>query len=155
MYKRQDPNIGLVKQNYLENRPRYQGIGNYNDEGFASMEKAIPVDLEMFKRALTVKGLKIVFGTDAVAGAHGHNVEELIYRVQRGGQDAASAIVSITSLAAESLNLKDRIGALAPGMDADLIAVNGDPLKDITALRRVSFVMQGGRVFKSVPPTGS
>jgi len=150
-----DPNIGLVKQNYLENRPRYQGIGNYNDEGFASMEKAIPVDLEMFKRALKVKGLKIVFGTDAVAGAHGHNVEELIYRVQRGGQDAASAIVSITSLAAESLNLKDRIGALAPGMDADLIAVNGDPLKDITALRRVSFVMKGGRVFKYVPPTGS
>ena len=150
-----DPNIGLVKQNYLENRPRYQGIGNYNEEGFASMEKAIPVDLEMFKRALKVKGLKIVFGTDAVAGAHGRNVEELIYRVQRGGQDAASAIVSITSLAAESLNLKDRIGALAPGMDADLIAVNGDPLKDITALRRVSFVMKGGRVFKSVPPTGS
>jgi imidazolonepropionase-like amidohydrolase len=70
-----DPNIGLVKQNYLDNRARYQGIGNYNDEGFAAMERAIPVDLEMFKRALAVKRLKIVFGTDAVAGAHGRNIE--------------------------------------------------------------------------------
>lgn len=146
-----DPNIGLVKQNYLENRARYQGIGNYNDEGFAAMEKAIPVDVAMFKRALAVKGLKIVFGTDAVAGAHGRNAEETIYRVQKGGQQPMAAIIATTSLAAESLNLQDQIGALAPGLQADIIATDGDPLKDITALRRVQFVMKGGRVVKNLP----
>jgi imidazolonepropionase-like amidohydrolase len=146
-----DPNIGLVAQNYLENRPKYQGIGNYNDEGFAAMEKAIPLNLALFKRALAVKGLKIVFGTDAVAGAHGRNAEELIYRVQKGGQDPMAAIVSITSLAAQSLKLQDQIGTLAPGLQADLIAVDGDPIKDITAVRRVQFVMKGGRVVKNAP----
>jgi imidazolonepropionase-like amidohydrolase len=147
-----DPNIGLVKQNYLENRARYDGIGNYNAEGFAAMEKAIPVDLAMFKRALATKDLKVVFGTDAVAGAHGRNVEELIYRVEKGGQDPMKAIISITSLAAESLGLQDEVGEIAPGREADLIAVDGDPLKDITALRRVVFVMKGGRLYKNVAP---
>jgi imidazolonepropionase-like amidohydrolase len=144
-----DPNIGLVKQNYLENRPRYQGIGNYNDEGFAAMEKAIPVDLAMFKRALGIKKLKIVFGTDAVAGAHGRNVEELIYRVQKGGQDPMAAIIAMTSLAAQSLNMGDKIGSIAPGMEADIVAVEGNPLQDITALRRVAFVMKGGKVYRN------
>ncbi len=144
-----DPNIGLVKQNYLENRTHYQGIGTYNDEGFAAMEKAIPVDLAMFRQALAIKGLKIVFGTDAVAGAHGRNVEELIYRVQKAGQDPMAAIIAMTSLAAQSLNLGDKIGIVAPGMEADIVAVEGDPLQDITALRRVAFVMKGGKVYKN------
>jgi imidazolonepropionase-like amidohydrolase len=144
-----DPNIGLVKQNYLDNRAKYDGIGNYNAEGFAAMEKAIPIDLMMFKQALATPKLKIVFGTDAVAGAHGRNAEELIYRVQKGGQDPAAAIVSITSLSAESLGLSSQVGTVAPGMAADLIAVDGDPLKDITALRRVVFVMKGGKVVKA------
>jgi len=146
-----DPNVGLVAQNYLDNRAKYQGIGNYTDEGFAAMEKSIPLNLAMFRRALAVEGLKIVFGTDAVAGAHGRNAEELIYRVQKGGQDAMAGIISITSLAAESLGLKDQIGALGSGLQADVIAVDGDPIRDITALRRVQFVMKGGRVVKNVP----
>jgi imidazolonepropionase-like amidohydrolase len=146
-----DPNIGLVAQNYLANRTKYQGIGNYDDAGFAAMEKTIPVNLEMFKRALKVKNLPMVFGTDAVAGAHGRNVEELIYRVQKGGQAPAAAIASITSLAARSMNLDREIGTLAAGMEADLIGVEGDPLKDITALRRVVFVMKGGKVYKNLP----
>lgn len=150
-----DPNIGLVAQNYLGNRARYQGIGNYDDAGFAAMEKGIPGNLEMFKRALKVKGLLTVFGTDAVAGAHGRNVEELVYRVQQGGQDAGAAIVSITSLAARSMGLEGQVGTIAPGMEADLIAVAGDPLKDITALRRVVFVMKGGKVYKYEPASGA
>lgn len=149
-----DPHIGLVKQNYLENRPRFQGIGNYNDAGFAAMERAIPTDLAMFARALAVRRLKIVFGTDAVAGAHGRNSEELIYRVQKGGQDAMAAIVSLTSVAAESLRLQAQIGAVAPGMEADLVGVEGDPLRDITALRRVRFVMKGGRVYLNLAAAG-
>jgi imidazolonepropionase-like amidohydrolase len=103
----------------------------------------------MFKEALKVKDLKLVFGTDAVAGGHGKNVDELIARVQQG-QPAMDAVVSATSRAAESLRLQEEIGSIAAGLEADLIAVDGDPSQDITALRRVLFVMKGGKVYKNV-----
>ncbi len=148
-----DPHIGLIFQNYFENRDRFLGVGNYTDEGFAQMARAVPVALEVFQRALRVPGLVIVFGTDAVAGAHGRNVEELVYRVQQGWQDPMQAIVSASSVAARALGLHDRIGAIAPGLGADLIAVQGDPLTDITALRRVVFVMKGGTVYRHVAPS--
>ncbi len=143
-----DPNVGLVLQNYLENKPHFLGIGNYTEEGFASMQKSIPVVLDAFKRAIRTPGVKVVYGTDAVAGAHGRNIEEAMVRIQNGGQRPMDTIVSMTSLAAESLHMSDRIGTIAPGLDADLVAVDGDPLSDATALRRVVFVMKGGRVFK-------
>jgi imidazolonepropionase-like amidohydrolase len=143
-----DPNVGLVLQNYIENKSKFMGIGNYNEEGFAYMEKAIPTVTEMFRRALKVPKLKIVFGTDAVAGAHGRNAEEAIVRVRDGGQKPMDAIVAMTSLAAESLRMQDRIGAIMPGLDADLVAVEGDPIADITALRRVRFVMKEGKVYR-------
>ena len=66
-----------------------------------------------------------------------------------GKQDPMQALVSGQSLAAESLGLSNRIGTLAAGMDADLIALDGDPLKDITAVRRVVFVMKGGKVYRN------
>jgi imidazolonepropionase-like amidohydrolase len=145
-----EPNIGLVSQNYIENKPRYLGIGNYTEEGFAFMEKGIPLKLSMFKRGLAHKKLKILMGTDATAGAHGQNAREIVYRVQQAGQPAMDAITGTTSLAAEALGLADRIGAVAPGFEADLIVVDGDPLKDITALQRVVFVMRGGKVYRNV-----
>ncbi len=144
-----DPQVCLVFRNYLDNRAKYQGIGNYNDEGFASMERAIPLATAAFKRALAIPGLKVVFGTDAVAGADGRNVEELICRVQAGGQKPMDAIVSATSLAAEAIGMGASIGRLAPGYAADLIAVDGDPATDITALRRVVFVMKGGVILRN------
>jgi imidazolonepropionase-like amidohydrolase len=58
------------------------------------------------------------------------------------------AIISATSLGAQALGLGDQIGTIAPGFQADIIAVDGDPTKDITALRRVVFVMKGGRVYR-------
>jgi imidazolonepropionase-like amidohydrolase len=143
-----DPQCGLVFRNYLDNRAKYEGIGNYNEAGFAAMEKAIPLAVAAFKRARATPGLKIVWGTDAVAGAHGRNVEDLICRVQDGGQPPLEAITSATSLGAEALGMGSQIGAVAPGFQADLIAVDGDPTKDITALRRVVFVMKGGRVYR-------
>jgi imidazolonepropionase-like amidohydrolase len=143
-----DPNIGLVAQNYLAHRANYIGIGNYNEEGMAAMQRSIPLSLHVFQEALKTPNLKIIYGTDAVAGAHGHNIEEMIYRVQKGGQDPVKAIASATSVSAESLNMSDRIGSLAPGMQADLIAVDGDPLKDITVMRNVVFVMKAGKIFK-------
>ncbi|HVQ42270.1 MAG TPA: amidohydrolase family protein [Vicinamibacterales bacterium] len=142
-----DPNIGLVLQNYIENKAKYMGSGNYNEEGFAFMEKAVPNLAPMFKRALAA-GLKMPMGTDAVAGAHGQNAREAIARVQEGGQAPKDALIGATSLAAESLGLGKLIGSLAPGYEADIIAVAGDPTKDITKLRDVPFVMKGGKVEK-------
>ncbi|MDQ6827333.1 MAG: amidohydrolase family protein [Gemmatimonadota bacterium] len=144
-----DPQCGLVFHNYLDNRAKYEGIGNYNEAGFASMEKALPMAADVIRRATKTKGLKMVFGTDAVAGAHGRNAEELYCRVKDGGQSAMNAITSATSLNAQAMGLADQIGAIAPGMQADLIAVQGDPSADITALGKVMFVMKGGLVYRN------
>jgi imidazolonepropionase-like amidohydrolase len=149
-----DPNIGVVLQNYIANKEKFMGIGNYNDEGFAFMTKGEAITLATFKRSLKIPGLKIVYGTDAVAGAHGHSGEEYIDRVTNGGQDPMQGFISMTSLSAKALNLGDQIGSIAPGMQADIIAMDGDPLKDPTALRRVLFVMKGGTIFKNIVPTG-
>lgn len=143
-----DPNVSTT-HNYLEHKKEYLGIGNYTEEGFAEMEKALPIRLETFHRALK-RHLKIVFGTDATAGAHGRNAEEFIYRVKDGGQPPMEALVSANSLAAEALRIGDTVGSIAPGMQADLIALEGDPLKDITAVRRVVFVMKAGKVYRNV-----
>jgi imidazolonepropionase-like amidohydrolase len=141
-----DPNF-LVLHNYLDNRPKFLGIGNYNEEGFAAMEKGLPLVAEVLKRARR-HGVKIVLGTDAVAGAHGRNAEEFVYRVKDGGDRPMDALVSGMSVAAESLGLGGEIGGIGAGMMADLVGVEGDPLADITAVRRVGFVMKGGRVVR-------
>ena len=91
-----DPHLDLVFRNYFENAEHFVGIGNYTDEGFAQMRRALPLALAMFKQALQVPGLKIVFGTDALAGSHGRNYQELLYRVETGGQDAMAAVASAT-----------------------------------------------------------
>jgi imidazolonepropionase-like amidohydrolase len=143
-----DPNIDLVFRNYFENKSHYLGIGGYTEEGFALMKQAVPKALQVFKMALATPRLKVVFGTDAVAGSHGRNFQELEYRVTTGGQKPMDAITSATSLAAESLGIGDRVGTIADGYEADLIAVDGNPLHDITALSRVSFVMKGGKVIR-------
>jgi len=144
-----DPQCALIFRNYLDNRAKYQGIGNYTDSGFAVMERMLPVAPQVIRTAIATSGLKVVYGTDAVAGADGHNSEDLICRVQQAGEAPMHAIVAATSLNAEAMGLADRIGAIAAGLDADIIAVDGDPLRDITALRRVSFVMKGGRVVRN------
>ena len=145
-----DPNVGVVLQNYLENKPKFLGIGNYTEEGFAYMEKGLPLNYAMIKLAAATPKLKLVLGTDAVAGAHGKNADELLVRVREGKQKPMDAIVSGTSAAATSMGMADRIGAIAPGLEADLIAVEGDPSQDISALKRVVFVMRAGKVYKHV-----
>src|SRR4029079_19363254 len=109
----------MVLRNYLDNRPKFEGIGNYNAEGFAAMERAIPLARAAIKLALATPGLKVVFGTDAVAGSQRRNAEDLVCRVQEGGQSAMAAVVSATSLNARSLGLGERLGTIAPGFDAD------------------------------------
>lgn len=143
-----DPNIGLVTQNYLENKAKFlTTTGGYTEEAFVAMEKAMSAKSEMFKRAVK-SGVKMPMGTDAVAGAHGQNAREIVARVNDGGQRPMDAVIGATSLAAESLRLGDTIGALALGFEADIIAVSGDPIADITKLRNVVFVMKGGKVYK-------
>ena len=142
------PQVGLVVQNYLENRARYVGAGGFTDEGMAIMERDLPRDFEICTLAAHTTGAKLVFSTDATAGAHGRNAEEFIGRVEHCGQTPMAALVSANSVAADALGMSGRLGALAPGYEADIIALDGDPLTDLTAVRRVVFVMRGGVVYK-------
>ena len=139
------PNIGLTQAS-IENKDRFLGSGNYNEEAFAFMAKAIGIKIEMFKRALK-SGVTMPLGTDAGAGAHGQNAREIIARVE-AGQAPMDGIISATSLAAETMGLGKLIGTLGPGFEADLIAVGGDPTKEIAKLRDVRFVMRAGIVYK-------
>jgi imidazolonepropionase-like amidohydrolase len=143
-----DPQAGLVIENYMANKDKFIGTEGYTAEGFAAMAKAVELDHDIVRRAAKTPGLKMVFGTDALAGSHGRNAEEFIDRVRDSGVDPMSAMVSANSLAAEAMRMGDRIGSIAPGYEADIIALNGDPLRDITAVRRVIFVMKGGVIYK-------
>src|SRR5260370_42338265 len=110
------------------------------------MNEVLPMNHDLIRRALKIQGLTIVFGTDAVAGAHGHNAEEFLDRARDCGVDPMTAMVSANSVGAQALGMARQIGSIAPGLQADIIALDGDPLKDITAVRRVAFVMKGGIV---------
>lgn len=146
-----DPQGGLLLENYLLNKGKFAGTPFYpaTEEGFAVFEKILPMSHELLQRAVKIPGLTIVFGTDAVAGAHGRNAEEFIDRVRDCGVDPMAAMVSANSLGAEALGMANEIGSITPGLQADIIALDGDPLKDITAVRRVVFVMKGGVVYKN------
>jgi imidazolonepropionase-like amidohydrolase len=137
-----DPNL-LVLHNYLDNRASY----TFNAASLATLEKGIPPTEDVLRRARAHK-VKVVFGTDAVAGSHGRNAEEFVYRVRDPHDQAMDAVVSATSVSAESLGLGKEIGTVAPGFQADLVAVDGNPISDITAVRRVVFVMKGGKVYR-------
>jgi imidazolonepropionase-like amidohydrolase len=93
-------------------------------------------------------GVKIVFGTDCGVGPHGDNAREFEYMVE-GGMSPMDAIRSATSVAAEFLGIADRLGTLEAGKLADIIAVEGDPLADISRLRAVHFVMKEGVVHRA------
>lgn len=143
-----DTNLSNVP-NYLDHKQNFIGLGNFTEEGFAEMAKDLPIRIDVLRRAMAKK-VKIVFGTDAVAGLHGHNAEEFVLRVRDGHQPAMDALISATSRAAESLRLADSIGAIGTGMEADLVATNGNPLDDITNVRNVVFVVKGGKVVRNV-----
>ena len=143
--------IDLLFRNYAEYEQRYVGIGGYSTEGFVNLQQARSGALRVFRQSLDVTGLKVVYSTDAVAGGHGRNVQELVAYARLGGQRPMDTVISATSLAAESLGLDDRIGSIAPGLEADIIALDGDPIADPAALDRVVFVMRAGQVYKNQP----
>jgi imidazolonepropionase-like amidohydrolase len=103
-------------------------------EGFAKCVKA---------------GVRIAHGTDSGVYPHGHNAKNLAYYV-RCGLTPAQTIQSATRWSAELLGWQDRVGAIRPGLLADLIAVTGDPTDDVSLLEDVAFVMKGGEVVKDV-----
>lgn len=148
-----EPDIGLAGTSYLANKDKFLGTSNYTPEAFKLQEESIALKLTMFRQAIKHKNLKISFGTDAVAGCHGRLAEEIVYRVRVAGQPAMDALVQATSIPAEAIGLNDIIGTVTPGLEADLIVVNGDPLKDISAVNRVLFVMKGGKVYKNLHPS--
>ncbi len=102
---------------------------------------------EVFQKAMKM-GVKIAFGTDVGAFEHGTSAREFIRMVDYG-MKPLDAIRSATVRAAELLRMEKRIGTIEPGKLADVIAVEGNPLEEIAALGRVSFVMKAGRVYKS------
>jgi imidazolonepropionase-like amidohydrolase len=143
------PQCGLIFRNYIENRAKYEGSGNFTAEAFAVMERAIPDASRIIGQAHNTPGLKLVWGTDAVAGAHGREADDLICRVREGNQPAMAALMSATSGAAESMALDKEIGTIAKGFKADIIALASDPSQRIEALRDIVFVMAGGVVHRA------
>lgn len=138
-----DPQVCLVFQNYIDHPDAY----DFTDATLAPLKAALPTAAAMFARAIKTPGLKIVFGTDAVAWAHGNNADELLCRV-KAGQSPMDAIISATSAGAAAIGLGGSIGTIAAGFDADLVAVAGDPSRDISAVKHVVFVMRGGTRYR-------
>jgi imidazolonepropionase-like amidohydrolase len=101
---------------------------------------------ESFRKAVAA-GVKIAMGSDSSVLPHGQNAKEIVWMAGHG-MTPLQAIRAATLAGADLLGWPDRVGALAPGRFADLIAVDGDPLADVTSLERVRFVMKGGKVYK-------
>jgi len=136
------PNLYLAEY-YLANGGKF----HFNEEQLRYTRDFMKPRAEAFSKAVK-KGARIVFGTDAVAGMAGHTAAEFERRVALG-MSTKQAIVHTTSTPAGVLGMADKFGDLKPGMFADIIAVDGNPLDDIKALGRVTFVMKEGKIFKS------
>jgi imidazolonepropionase-like amidohydrolase len=151
-----DEGIRLMKE-----RGTYLVADIYNDDYILSEYKRLnfpekildkerqvgKLQRENFQRAVRA-GVKVAYGTDAGVYPHGWNGKQFAFMV-RYGLTPMQAIQSATTGAADLLGWSDQVGAIAPRLYADIIAVTGDPLADITELERVTFVMKGGVVYKS------
>lgn len=137
------PTLSTVN-GYLERIARDPNA--YPPEVRAKIDWRITITGESLKKAFP-RGVRIAFGTDAGVSKHGRNADEFELLVKYG-LTPMDAIKAATINAADLLGLSDIIGSLEAGKQADLIAVDGDPLSDVTVLKRVSFVMKGGKVVK-------
>ena len=132
-----------LPNHYLGHREKF----NFNEARWQALDQLRNITANNFRKALAA-GVWIVMGSDAVAGLHGENAKEIEWMV-KAGMTPAQAIRAATSDAAQLMGWQDRVGTIEAGKFADLIAVEGDPLKDITELQRVKFVMKGGLVARS------
>jgi imidazolonepropionase-like amidohydrolase len=129
----------------VDHKDELMRIGRQNAQTIAQIEEGLPRKRATFQKVLSA-GLRMPNGSDIGYGL-GENAREIIMRVE-AGQKPMDAIIGATSLAAESLGLGKNIGTLAPGYQADIIAVAGDPLENVAALKDVMFVMKGGQIYK-------
>ena len=133
-----------LPNHYLGHRDKF----NFDESRWKALSDLRNQTPGNFRKALPA-GVWIVMGSDAVAGLHGENAKELEW-MTKGGMTPAQAIHAATIDAALLLGWEDRVGTIEPGKFADLIAVAGDPFKDIRELQRVEFVMKGGAVIKNM-----
>ena len=137
-----DPTIVRYTEPYMDDNDAKNTGGKY---------RMIPIIEKAVSLAVATKGLKIMVGSgvDGSTFVHGTQALEFEYLVKHTGMTAARAIQSGTMINAEALGSQDQIGSIEKGKFADLVAVSGDPLSDISELQRVKFVMKGGKVIRN------
>jgi imidazolonepropionase-like amidohydrolase len=137
-----DPTFVRYLEPYMDDNDAKNTGGKY---------RMIPI----FERAVTMaaatKGLKLMMGSGADGSTYAHGTQALDFEalVKRAGMSPVRAIQAGTTINAEVLGWQDQIGSIDKGKYADLIAVSGDPLADITELQRVKFVMKGGKIIRN------
>ena len=137
-----DPTFVRYLEPYMDDNDAKNTGGKY---------RMIPIFEKAVTMAAATKGMKIMMGSGADGSTYAHGTQALDFEalVKRAGLSPARAIQAGTTINAEVLGWQDRIGSIDKGKFADLIAVSGDPLADITELKRVKFVMKGGRVIRN------
>ena len=137
-----DPTLVRYTEPYMDDNDKKNTDGKY---------RMIPIFEKAVTMAAATKGIKIMIGSGADGGTYAHGTQALDFEalVKHAGMSPARAIQSGTMINAEVLGWKDQIGSIDKGKYADLIAVSGDPLADITELQRVKFVMKGGKVIRN------
>ncbi|MGB8694158.1 MAG: amidohydrolase family protein [Steroidobacteraceae bacterium] len=135
--------MDVYNGDYIDTEGRKQ---HWPEEFLRKNIETTEVQRQGFSRALAA-GVPMVFGTDSAVYPHGLNARQFPIMVAHG-MTPMQAIKSASSTAAQYIGWEDRVGRLAPGLFGDLIAVKGDPLKDITRLQQVAVVIKGGVAFK-------
>jgi imidazolonepropionase-like amidohydrolase len=137
-----DPTLQRYTEPYLDDNDAKNTGGKY---------RIIPIFEHAVQMAAATKGLKIMMGSGADGETYVHGTQALDFEmlVKHGGLTPVRALQAATTINAEVLGWQDQIGSIDKGKYADLVAVSGDPLADITELQRVKFVMKGGKVIKN------
>ena len=133
--------MDVYNGDYIDSEGRRQG---WPDEFLRKNLETVEAQRQAFRRAVEL-GVEVVFATDSAVYPHGDNARQFSIMVEHG-MTPMQAIQSATSRAAVAMGWSDRVGALSPGLMADLIAVRGDPLEDISVLEEVVLVVKGGQL---------
>ena len=143
-----DPTIVRYTEPYMDDNDKKNTAGKY---------RIIPIFTKAATMAAATKGIKVMVGSGADGSTFAHGTQALEFEalVKLAGMTPARAIQSGTIINAEALGWQDQIGSLEKGKYADLVAVSGDPLADITELQRVKFVMKGGKVIRNDMAAGA
>ena len=143
-----DPTIVRYTEPYIDDNDEKNTGGKY---------RIIPIFEKAATMAAATRGIKVMMGSgvDGSTFPHGTQALEFEWLVKRAGLTPARSIQAGTTINAEVLGWQDQIGSIDKGKFADVIAVSGDPLADITELQRVKFVMKGGKVIKNDIPQGA